>query len=272
MASAADPAGLTFNSKVEVVEQLGSEILLDVRVGDDTMVAAVDPTIRAKVQEHAAARRQSGAAALLRRQDRGGDSWSRIPSPRLSSEPGRSACSGSRSRANGERSSAANSPAARQKLPPRASRRLGAERQRGDRIRFQRCEPLLGRVRPQHRHERGLSRRPCARPCPWRLASPSTSSRSSAIWKASAQALAVAVSARRSSGAARPRMAPASQAKRISAPVFMACSRSTWARPAAPGGRACRTPGRGIGRRTMPPAPAASARPAISSARTSASA
>src|SRR5581483_10376292 len=46
-----DPAGLTFPSKVEVVEQLGSEILLDVRVGDDTMVAAVDPTVRAKVSE-----------------------------------------------------------------------------------------------------------------------------------------------------------------------------------------------------------------------------
>ena len=45
VASDADPAGLTFASKVEVVEQLGSEILLDVRVGDDTMVAAVDPTI-----------------------------------------------------------------------------------------------------------------------------------------------------------------------------------------------------------------------------------
>jgi multiple sugar transport system ATP-binding protein len=51
VASDADPAGLTFPSKVEVVEQLGSEILLDVRVGDDTMVAAVDPTVRAKVSE-----------------------------------------------------------------------------------------------------------------------------------------------------------------------------------------------------------------------------
>src|SRR5262249_25205293 len=51
VAPASDPAGLTFPSKVEVVEQLGSEILLDVRVGGDTMVAAVDPTIRAKVQE-----------------------------------------------------------------------------------------------------------------------------------------------------------------------------------------------------------------------------
>jgi multiple sugar transport system ATP-binding protein len=51
LAGAADPEGLTFNSKVEVVEKLGSEILLDVRVGNDTMVAAVDPTVRAKVQD-----------------------------------------------------------------------------------------------------------------------------------------------------------------------------------------------------------------------------
>jgi len=51
VATDADPAGLAFPSKVEVVEQLGSEILLDVRVGDDTMVAAVEPTVRAKVQD-----------------------------------------------------------------------------------------------------------------------------------------------------------------------------------------------------------------------------
>jgi len=51
LAGDADPAGLTFNSKIEVVEQLGSEILLDVRVGEGTMVAAVDPTTRAKVQD-----------------------------------------------------------------------------------------------------------------------------------------------------------------------------------------------------------------------------
>ena len=51
VATNSDPAGFTFHSKVEVVEQLGSEILLDVRVGGDTMVAAVDPTIRARVQD-----------------------------------------------------------------------------------------------------------------------------------------------------------------------------------------------------------------------------
>jgi multiple sugar transport system ATP-binding protein len=51
VATDADPAGLTFDSKVEVIEQLGSEILLDVRVGDGTMVAAVEPTTRTKMQQ-----------------------------------------------------------------------------------------------------------------------------------------------------------------------------------------------------------------------------
>ena len=31
-----------------MVEKLGSEILLDLQVGDQTMVAAVEPTVRAK--------------------------------------------------------------------------------------------------------------------------------------------------------------------------------------------------------------------------------
>jgi multiple sugar transport system ATP-binding protein len=51
VANGSDPAGLTFDSKVEVIEQLGSEILLDVRVGDGTMVAAVEPTTRTKMQD-----------------------------------------------------------------------------------------------------------------------------------------------------------------------------------------------------------------------------
>jgi len=51
VASNTDAAGLTFSSKVEVVEQLGSEVLLDVRVGEDTMVAAVDPAVRVKTQD-----------------------------------------------------------------------------------------------------------------------------------------------------------------------------------------------------------------------------
>ena len=34
-----------------MIEQLGSETLLDVRVGEETMVAALDPTTRVQVQE-----------------------------------------------------------------------------------------------------------------------------------------------------------------------------------------------------------------------------
>jgi multiple sugar transport system ATP-binding protein len=46
-----DPAELNIGAVVEVVERLGSEILLDVAVGPVTMVASVDPTSTAKVQE-----------------------------------------------------------------------------------------------------------------------------------------------------------------------------------------------------------------------------
>jgi multiple sugar transport system ATP-binding protein len=48
LANGSDVAGLCFDAVVEVVEKLGSEILLDVQVGDQTMVAAVEPTVRAK--------------------------------------------------------------------------------------------------------------------------------------------------------------------------------------------------------------------------------
>jgi multiple sugar transport system ATP-binding protein len=41
--------GLSFGAVVEVIEQLGSEILLDVKVGSGSMVAAVEPTVKAKV-------------------------------------------------------------------------------------------------------------------------------------------------------------------------------------------------------------------------------
>jgi multiple sugar transport system ATP-binding protein len=43
--------GLSFGAVVEVIERLGSEILLDVKVGSGTMVAAVEPTVPAKVRE-----------------------------------------------------------------------------------------------------------------------------------------------------------------------------------------------------------------------------
>ncbi|HVH74768.1 MAG TPA: sn-glycerol-3-phosphate ABC transporter ATP-binding protein UgpC [Stellaceae bacterium] len=52
VASDVDPAELTIEATVEVIERLGSEILLDVAVGRLTMVASVEPTVPAKVQEH----------------------------------------------------------------------------------------------------------------------------------------------------------------------------------------------------------------------------
>ncbi|MFL5119691.1 MAG: ABC transporter ATP-binding protein, partial [Microvirga sp.] len=47
IATAADPADFAFDALVEVVEKLGSEILLDLKVGRGAMVAAVEPTVRA---------------------------------------------------------------------------------------------------------------------------------------------------------------------------------------------------------------------------------
>jgi multiple sugar transport system ATP-binding protein len=51
IATATDPMELTFGVAVEVIERLGSEILLDVAVGATTMVASVEPTAKAKVHE-----------------------------------------------------------------------------------------------------------------------------------------------------------------------------------------------------------------------------
>jgi len=48
VATSSDPAGLCFEGVVEVVEKLGSEILLDMQVGADMLVAAVEPSVRAK--------------------------------------------------------------------------------------------------------------------------------------------------------------------------------------------------------------------------------
>ncbi len=47
-AAGSDPHDLVFEALVEVVEPLGSEILLDTTVGTHTVVARVDPTVRAK--------------------------------------------------------------------------------------------------------------------------------------------------------------------------------------------------------------------------------
>jgi multiple sugar transport system ATP-binding protein len=42
------PPGLCLDAVVEVVESLGAEILLDLQVGEQTMVASVEPTVHAK--------------------------------------------------------------------------------------------------------------------------------------------------------------------------------------------------------------------------------
>jgi multiple sugar transport system ATP-binding protein len=51
VASAADRDMPCFDAVIEVVEQLGSEILLDMKVGDAVMVASVEPTVRVKVRD-----------------------------------------------------------------------------------------------------------------------------------------------------------------------------------------------------------------------------
>ncbi len=52
IAADVDPAEMSIEAVVEVIERLGSEILLDVAVGPGMMVAAVEPTVGAKVHEH----------------------------------------------------------------------------------------------------------------------------------------------------------------------------------------------------------------------------
>jgi multiple sugar transport system ATP-binding protein len=51
IASPADSADHCFDANVEVVEQLGSEILLDMRVGPALMVASVEPTVRVRAHD-----------------------------------------------------------------------------------------------------------------------------------------------------------------------------------------------------------------------------
>ena len=50
-ANGADSADYVFDSVVEVVEPLGSEILLNVRTGDTPMVARVDPATRVSAHD-----------------------------------------------------------------------------------------------------------------------------------------------------------------------------------------------------------------------------
>jgi multiple sugar transport system ATP-binding protein len=51
VAGGGDPVDTTFDAVVDVVEPLGSEILLDVKVGPSVMVARVDPTVRLKMND-----------------------------------------------------------------------------------------------------------------------------------------------------------------------------------------------------------------------------
>jgi multiple sugar transport system ATP-binding protein len=51
VAGASDPSDFCFESNVEVVEQLGSEILLDTRVGPALFVASIEPTVRVRPHE-----------------------------------------------------------------------------------------------------------------------------------------------------------------------------------------------------------------------------
>jgi multiple sugar transport system ATP-binding protein len=51
VANGDDSLDSSMDAAVEVIEKLGSEILLDVKVGPTTMVAAVEPTVRAKVHD-----------------------------------------------------------------------------------------------------------------------------------------------------------------------------------------------------------------------------
>ncbi|HEV3500232.1 MAG TPA: TOBE domain-containing protein, partial [Bradyrhizobium sp.] len=51
VASTVDLDHTCFDAVIEVVEQLGSEILLDMKVGEGVMVACVEPTVRVKVRD-----------------------------------------------------------------------------------------------------------------------------------------------------------------------------------------------------------------------------
>jgi multiple sugar transport system ATP-binding protein len=51
IAGAGDPPELCFEAEVEVVEQLGSEIVLDTRAGNTAFVASVEPTLRVRVHD-----------------------------------------------------------------------------------------------------------------------------------------------------------------------------------------------------------------------------
>jgi multiple sugar transport system ATP-binding protein len=51
LATGTDPADLTCDAVVDVVEPLGAEVLLDAKIGNAIIVARVDPTVRVKVHD-----------------------------------------------------------------------------------------------------------------------------------------------------------------------------------------------------------------------------
>jgi multiple sugar transport system ATP-binding protein len=51
LAGPGDSADLSFEGVAEVVEQLGSEIILDMKVGDGMMVASVEPNVKVKMHD-----------------------------------------------------------------------------------------------------------------------------------------------------------------------------------------------------------------------------
>ena len=51
MGSGADHSDLAFDAVVDVVEPLGSEILLDVNAAGQSVVARVEPTVKARPHE-----------------------------------------------------------------------------------------------------------------------------------------------------------------------------------------------------------------------------
>ena len=52
LANGADPADYTFGTIIDVVEPLGAEILLDVKVGEASLAARVEPNVRVKMHDN----------------------------------------------------------------------------------------------------------------------------------------------------------------------------------------------------------------------------
>jgi multiple sugar transport system ATP-binding protein len=85
IANGADPADMSIEAVVEVIERLGSEILLDVAVGQTTMVASVEPSTRsACISSTTKAKRRSEKPPPVRPRARFNASACLFPGPALS--------------------------------------------------------------------------------------------------------------------------------------------------------------------------------------------